>query len=411
MKKKRDDGLDYIRKHMPKGLWIYEYKGKIILKFPYSRDHEGHRLRKYNTVCAVPTNRQEKKDVKGMVLDLAKLRAKEFFEHDKFGIKPDWMTPTKPTFKGLAEEYMEEKDISPSKIIRDCIDRFKHTPIDSIRAFELEAFYKELLNTPKTHCAHGKIITQDETLGLASVKQRKRIINKIFRYARGKGFIENNIALDAQIPMDEVKRLDKEMEGKQKAISPTEFLVIHSEINPTIELWAASLIAFLTGMRAGEVYGLEAERIITNNEYPFIKLEKQHVSRGPARIVPLMPPLVKILEPLCQDRIGRIFRTKKYDQTWVRAVEKAGVTHWKGNIRFHDLRSSFITLMEDAGVEDEIRMKIVGHTVRGSEELKISQIHMDYLDPFKKRLNRAIMQVYQHLLQVEEKFQKIAVNQ
>ena len=409
MKKKRNDQLDYIRKHLPDGIWIYSYRGKVILKFPYSRDHNGHRLRKYNTVCAIPTNRQERKDAKEMVLDLARMRAKEFFEHDKFGIEPDWMKQKIPSFDGLAEDYIEKHSIPPAKSIRDCMNEFKNKRLDDITAEQIKDFYVKLLKTPTTLCSHGKTFEMKETLSLSSVKQRKMFITKVFRFAKDKGLIQTNVALDAQIPMDEVKKLGKEKEDRQKAISPEDFLVIHSKIDPSTELWVTSLISFMTGMRAGEIYGLEAEIVNINHRYPYINLDKQHVSRGPARIVPLMPPLVEILEPLCKDRIGRIFRTRFYNQTWNRAVEDSKITHHKGNFRFHDLRSTFITMAKDAKMAVEDRMKITGHTVPDDEEIVMSKIHLAYYDPLKERLHKAIILLDDYL--ESRDFWKKVVNQ
>lgn len=414
-KKKTDERLDYIRKYLAKGICIYSYREKIILKYPYDRDHRGWKKYKTETVCPVPLNRQQRKDAKKKVLDLAQKRANEFWEYDKFDKQPEWMKPRKPPFKTVALEYMKEKGIDtkkPPKALRDCIQKFKNRLPDDITAIEIENFYKELLNTKVIHHVHGKPKTLDRTLGLGSVKERKNFLRKIYIFGKKHGLVESaESVLDAEIPMDEVKKQNKTHEPKQKAISPSEFLLIYEQLPKKSEVRDMALIAFMTGMRAGEIIGLEAKRIITSHEHPHIELDKQHVSRGAARIVPLMPPLVSLLEEKTRLRIGKVFKTKRYRSTWNRTVQKAGVMHHKGNIRFHDLRSSFITLAKDAGLDAEVRMKIVGHTIPDDDELVISEIHMEYYDPLKEKLHGAIMQVYDYLLETEERILKIAVNQ
>ena len=105
-------------------------------------------------------------------------------------------------------------------------------------------------------------------------------------------------------------------------------------------------------------------------------------------------------------RNDRVFRTKYINNTLKRAVERAGVTHTKGRVTFRDFRSSSITLMDEAGVNPVIRMKIVGHSVEELRKHGISKIHFDYLNPSKETLYDAIMQLYNYLFE-EKGFKRV----
>jgi integrase len=240
--------------------------------------------------------------------------------------------------------------------------------------------------------------------------ERKNYLFKIYKFGERNGFIDSNKnVLEAAIPRQKVKELGKKKESKQKAIKPEEFFLIYEQLNRVgkrgirlSELPDMALISFLTGMRPGEVIGLEWNRIFIKDEYPYIRLDLEHVSRGPARIVPLAPPLVDLFKrkrKVIHLRVKRVFKTRAYHQSWNSAVKRAKVVHPKGNIRFNDLRSTFITLAKSAGMSIEDRMKICGHTIPDDEEIKISEIHLEYYDPYRELLHNAIMKVYNYLLE------------
>jgi integrase len=420
------DGLDYIRKDLSKGLWIYHNRdrGTIILKYPYDRDHRGWRKHKTETVCSFPLNQKQRKDVKERVLDLAKKRDQEFFDLDRFGIEPESRKARKATFEDIAIIYMKEKGIevkTPPKPIRDCLKKFGNEVADDITPYEIEIFYTSLFKQKAIlYSFHkDKFKTLSKTLSYGAVKERKAVMRNIYKLAKKKGLVERNPALEAEINKEEAKKLGKYKEPKQKAISYGEFLLIYKELTripetgrrPTGDLADMALVAFFTGMRAGEVAKLQSSILKLNDEYPYADLGREHVSRGLPRKVPLLPPVVEMLKRRRKVQYlydDRVFRMKNIHNTWRRKVERARVTHPKGRIRFHDLRSSFITLMDEAKAEPIIRMKIVGHTTpKELKELGISKVHLDYIDPSPETLYKEIMKLYDYLYRVK-KFKKIA---
>jgi integrase len=419
------DGLDYIRKDLPKGLWIYHNRdrGTIILKYPYDRDHREWRKHKTETVCSFPLNQKQRKDAKEQVMDLATIRAAEFTRLIRFNIEPESRKPQKPIFEDIAIIYMKEKGIevkTPPKPIRDCLKKFGNKVADDITPYGIENFYMSLFNQKaKLYLFHkDKLKTLSKTLSYGAVNERKVVMRNIYKLAKKKGLVERNPALEAEINREEAEKLGKYKEPKQKSISYEEFLLIRSQLTRIPEtgrkpgeLGDKALVGFFAGMRAGEVDKLEFSILKLNDKYPYADLGREHVSRGSARKVPLLPPLVEIFKRRRKVQYlhdDRVFKTKYIHNTWKRAVLRAGVTNPKGRIRFHDLRSSFITLMNEAGVNPIIRMKIVGHTTpKELKELGISKVHLDYIDPSPETLYKEIMKLYDYLYMVK-KFKKIA---
>ena len=224
-----------------------------------------------------------------------------------------------------------------------------------------------------------------------------------------RGLVKRNPALEAEIDTEEAKKLGKSKQPKQKSISYPDFQLIYEQLarkpkrgRRSKDLPHMAMIGMLTGMRFGEIYGLEYIRVVLDHDYPHIILEEEHVKVGPGRIVPLMPPLVEMFVKIGKVRYlrdDRVFRTKYINNTLNRAVERAGVTHTKGRVTFRDLRSSSITLMDEAGVNPVIRMKIVGHSSKLRVIAGISKVHFDYSDIQLETLYKAITKLHNYLFE------------
>lgn len=113
------------------------------------------------------------------------------------------------------------------------------------------------------------------------------------------------------------------------------------------------LLALETGMRAGEVFGLEWSRVHLAARYVTLPLTKN----GDARDVPLSSAAVALLESL-PARAGRCFdvSTASADTLFRKARDKVGVT----GLRFHDSRATAVTrLSKRLDLLDLARM--IGH--------------------------------------------------
>ena len=399
----------------PRGICTIKKHGKIYIKFPYQRNPKtGRRDYKTEVVCPIPITKKQKKDAKEKVEALAQKRYNEFWELDKLGVIPDYMKPKKPTFREIAQDYMKEKGIigKPPRMIVDCVEYFDDRTAEEILPAEIEEFYLILLKrkvqmlVPST----GRLITLPRTLSLAAVASRKTKMKEIYKFAKKRGLVERNPALEAEINTREAQKLGKSFQPQQKAISYEDFILIYEELTKkskggrrSKDMPDLTSAAFLTGTRLGELLHLDKSRVTVNHMYPHIILRQEDVKGGQGRIVPLMPHLAEMFKKRLKVRSitgdDRVFHIKHVNNTWNRAVESAGVTHPKGKIRFHDLRSSFITLMVEAEVAPLITMKIVGHSSKLRVITGISKVHFDYSDIQLETLYKAIMQLHDYLFE------------
>jgi integrase len=142
-------------------------------------------------------------------------------------------------------------------------------------------------------------------------------------------------------------------------------------------IYVSYLLALNTGLRAGEVWGLQPRDIVDDGEMLFIRRQFDRVTKafGPpkgkkSRHVPCHSELCEELKMLIAARKTRL------DQTIFHGKEGLPINHdsfgdrrfdkdvrlWGGRrIRFHDLRHTATTLMIGGGVDLKTVKEICGH--------------------------------------------------
>lgn len=120
------------------------------------------------------------------------------------------------------------------------------------------------------------------------------------------------------------------------------------------------IAALDTGMRRGEILSQQWEHVDFPRRLLFVT--KSKTPEGESREIPLTRRLSALLETKArhsgvvftyQDQPFRIVKT-----TWRTALRKSGIRH----VRFHDLRHTFNTRLMEAGVMQEVRMALMGHS-------------------------------------------------
>lgn len=151
-------------------------------------------------------------------------------------------------------------------------------------------------------------------------------------------------------------------------------------------LYTMLILALDTGMRRGEITGQHWEDVDFSQKVLFVTRSK--TPEGESREIPLSGRLLDLLLPFRQpagliisfrSRPVRIVKT-----TWETALRKAGVRH----VRFHDLRHTFNTRLMEAGVMQEVRMALMGHSAG-------SRVHSTYTHielPVKREAIRKLEQ-------------------
>src|SRR5262249_45408749 len=91
-------------------------------------------------------------------------------------------------------------------------------------------------------------------------------------------------------------------------------------------------------------------------------VSKSKTPEGEAREIPMTNRMFELLSVIRQSH-GYVFTYREecfrsLKTSWRTLLKKAGIRH----VRFHDLRHSFNTRMLEAGVMQEIRKSIMGHS-------------------------------------------------
>lgn len=136
------------------------------------------------------------------------------------------------------------------------------------------------------------------------------------------------------------------------------------------------LITFLyyCGVRLGEAQQIKWSQV--NLKARIIRLEEDQTKNETARIVPLPPVLVNALSTI-EPKSGRVFDDTNLRVEWSKACELCGEgkrvkeVSESGNIWYrydglivHDLRRSAVRNLINAGVPENVAMKISGHKTR-----------------------------------------------
>ncbi len=129
------------------------------------------------------------------------------------------------------------------------------------------------------------------------------------------------------------------------------------------------IAALDTGMRRGEITGQRWEDVDFSRK--LLAVTRSKTPEGESREIPLTVRLFKLLlenrkdSGLIVDYKGQPVRIVK--RSWATALKNAQVRH----VRFHDLRHTFNTRLMEAGVLQEIRMALMGHSAG-------SKVHATY---------------------------------
>jgi integrase len=125
-------------------------------------------------------------------------------------------------------------------------------------------------------------------------------------------------------------------------------------------LYAMVIMALDTGMRRGEITSQLWEDIDFSQKVLFVTRSK--TPEGESREIPLTERLHEhLLENRKDTGLVINFRDRPVrivKRTWKTTLKSAGLRH----IRFHDLRHTFNTRLMEAGVLQEIRMALMGHS-------------------------------------------------
>ena len=256
---------------------------------------------------------------------------------------------TQLTFNELAERYVEnfgnQKSFKgfKSHVVRDLREVFEARRLSEITYLDLETYRNR---RKATGTKAGKPRTD------ASVNRDMAILGHMLSKAVEWGLLESS-------PFKKGKRLMfKENNQRLRFLSETE---VEALLNAcTLHLQAIVEVALLTGMRRGELLGLQWEQI--RNGFIYLTENKS----GKARQIPINERLAVILRDLrgknqlksqyvfCDPQGRRFYEVKR---SFTSACKRAGLE----DFRFHDLRHTFASHLVMAGASLKAVQELLGH--------------------------------------------------
>ena len=133
------------------------------------------------------------------------------------------------------------------------------------------------------------------------------------------------------------------------------------------------IAALDTGMRRGELLTQRWEHVDFSRRLLFVTHSK--TAGGEAREIPLTTRLFELLSAAPRTE-GLVFLFKgrplhNIKKAWATAIRRAGIRYY----RFHDLRHTFNTRLMEAGVMQEVRKALMGHS--SGEDVHATYTHVE----------------------------------
>ena len=228
-------------------------------------------------------------------------------------------------------------------------------------------------------------------LSAATVNGSLRIISSAFERARRLGYIQANPCLGLESLKDEEK-------GEKDCFTTEQMKALLQEAKGTD--WEGAILAGInTGLRRGDLTNLTWDLIDTGSKDTWF-LSVKTSKRGKYVFLPVHPDLREWLEsrtrgvgkaPVFPDLFGKSGSGKSgISMQFKRLMERAGVRgrvlrtgKGKGrtttSLTLHSMRDTFISRLANAGVAEDVRMKLVAHQTKAIHR---GYTHLD-IDTFK----------------------------
>jgi len=304
---------------------------------------------------------------------------------------PKWLMETKknevkPTtfekYEGLYRNYISKNIISD-------------IPISEVKSLTVQKFYNNL----------SKKQNKNDTL----IRSVHKLLRNFFDYAEKEGYIIKNPCSNISLPKTK-KTVDEIIEKKS-----TKFKYFsEKEIPELIKLFDGyniqPLIIFAlgTGMRKGEIFGLQWNDINFEEKQIYVKHNLTYTpeiteigkreyktilqtpkSNNSIRIIPMSNKIYELLKSLPRNSEYVFSSSKTNTHFGIKWTEKVWNKKTKGtkfeDRTFHDLRHTFATMLLLKGANLIELKELLGHS-----SVKITEIYLDALPKSKKNIVKKI---------------------
>jgi integrase len=352
MAKKDFIGLEpFHRRHVERGIYAWTTPaGKKCYGISY-RDPYGKRIRRITKTEKLTTARDELRRVEVSVKDGTYVDPKK--------VRPAPIVDDVGTVDEFREEYIDHRALDKStwsddnNHLRKFVEICGNKPLDEVTGFDLERF---------------KRARREAGRAKRTVNNGLRTVCRMLKTAKAWGRIAVNPALEIEtlkgIPEDPETPLNKRQRTAILDACGDDFRLL-------------VLAALHTSCRSGELRNLDWRDVdLDDPRGPHFTPQK--TKNGKVKHVLITPTLRRALEALPGPREGIVFKKangRKWRSTqkeWAAARTAAGIgyevtiddgqqTRTVTRPRFHDLRHSTATVLNEAGVDETTRKSITGH--------------------------------------------------
>jgi integrase len=241
------------------------------------------------------------------------------------------------------------------------LDRLKHllpffsdTPLADINQSTIRK-YRQERQKPIAVIQKGQ--QKMKTIKAATVNRDLSVLRRILNWSVEEGYLLSN-------PLGRL-RMERERRTKRPVMSLAEEIKLTAAASEHLQ--RIILCALHTGMRRGEILHQRWEDIDFDNRILHVSHSK--TPEGEMREIPLTTRLYAMLVAIRKDH-GVVFTFENHDlteikTTWRSSLRRSGIRHF----RFHDLRHTANTRMMLAGVLQEVRREILGHSSQRSRDV------------------------------------------
>lgn len=333
---------------------------------------------------------EQKKEYVGYSIEDAKTadgkRRTQKKENRIFEILPDG----KMTFNELSEWYLKlnsVKNLSSYRRVKSAMDNFNNefgeSIVGDIRQEHLEEYQYKRKNDERADA------TVDYEISIV-----KTMINRAF----------DNDLVGARV-LKAFRKTKKVLKpgsnARDRILTVEEYLGLVNAAAPHLK--PILIVAYNTGMRRGEILGLEWDQV--DLKKGFITLRAEDTKEKKAKKIPINKNVKDVLEglkavPIIREgkRVSNVFTFNKkplsdnFRKSLVSACKEVNIPlgqNIEGGFRFHDIRTTVKTNMLRAGVDKALRDTILGHSLKGMD--------VYYIKPSDDDLHRVMNQYTQWL--------------